>query len=209
MARAFAEIAFTDSVKAAQTRNGSRRAYQKFDMDPERGDRLTEREIEFIALGDSFYMGTVSETGWPYVQHRGGPKGFLKALDDKTLAFADFRGNKQYISIGNLKVDNRVALFIMDYPNQQRLKLWARARLVDRSENPELIAKLQDTNYDARVERAVVFTIEAFDWNCPQHITPRFSPAEVERLMAPVLEENRALKAQLERTAGRPDGPTP
>jgi len=209
MARAFAEIAFTDSVKAVQTRNGSRRAYQKFDMDPDRGDRLTEREIEFIALCDSFYMGTVSETGWPYVQHRGGPKGFLKALDDKTLAFADFRGNKQYISIGNLKVDNRVALFIMDYPNQQRLKLWARARLVDRSEDPELIAKLQDTNYDARVERAVVFTIEAFDWNCPQHITPRFSPAEVERLMAPVLEENRALKAQLERTAGRPDGPTP
>ena len=209
MARAFAEIAFTDSVKAAQTRNGSRRAYQKFDMDPERGDRLTGREIEFIALRDSFYMGTVSETGWPYVQHRGGPKGFLKALDDKTLAFADFRGNKQYISIGNLNVDNRVALFIMDYPNQQRLKLWARARLVGRSEDPELIAKLQDTNYDARVERAVVFTIEAFDWNCPQHITPRFSPGEVERLMAPVLEENRALKAQLDRTAGRPDGPIP
>jgi uncharacterized protein len=209
MARAFAEIAFTDSVKAAQTRNGSRRAYQRFDMDPERGDRLTEREIEFIALCDSFYMGTVSETDWPYVQHRGGPKGFLKALDDKTLAFADFRGNKQYISIGNLKVDNRVALFIMDYPNQQRLKLWARARLVDRSEDPELIAKLQDTNYDARVERAVVFTIEAFDWNCPQHITPRFSPAEVERLMAPLLEENRVLKAQLERTAGWPDRPTP
>jgi predicted pyridoxine 5'-phosphate oxidase superfamily flavin-nucleotide-binding protein len=154
-------------------------------------------------------MGTVSETGWRYVQHRGGPKGSLKALDDKSLAFADFRGNKQYISIGNLTVDNRVALFIMDYPNQQRLKLWARARLVDRSEDPQIIAKLQDTNYDAHGERAVVFTIEAFDWNCPQHITPRFSQAEVERLMAPVLKENRALKAQLERTAGRPDGSSP
>jgi hypothetical protein len=128
----------------------------------------------------------------------------LKALDDKTLAFADFRGNKQYISIGNLKVDNRVALFIMDYPNQERLKLWARARLVDRSEDPELIAKLQDTNYDARVERAVVFTIEAFDWNCPQHITPRFTQPEVERMVAALLEENRALKAQLAHVAARP-----
>lgn len=197
MARAFAEIAFTDSVKTAQNRNGSRRAYQKFDMDPERGDRLTEREIEFIALCDSFYMGTVSETGWPYVQHRGGPKGFLKALDDKSLAFADFRGNKQYISIGNLTVDNRVALFIMDYPNQQRLKLWARARLVDRSEDPQIIAKLQDTNYDAHGERAVVFTIEAFDWNCPQHITPRYTLEEIEELIEPLRMRIEELEAEL------------
>lgn len=126
-------------------------------------------------------------------------------MDNKTVAFADFRGNKQYISVGNLNVDNRVALFIMDYPNQQRLKLWARARLVDRDQDPEQIAKLQDPSYDARVERAIVLTIEAFDWNCPQHITPRFSAAEVERMIAPLLEENRALKAQLDLTAARPD----
>lgn len=205
MAGAFADIAFTDSVKAAQTRYGSRRTYQKFELDPERGDRLTEREIDFITDRDSFYMGSVNETGWPYVQHRGGPKGFLKVLDDQTVAFADFRGNKQYISVGNLNVDDRVALFIMDYPNQQRLKLWARARLVDRDQNPEQIAKLQDPSYDARVERAIVLTIEAFDWNCPQHITPRFSAAEVERMIAPLREENRALKAQLDLTAARPD----
>ena len=201
MAKAFAEIAFTDSVKELQTRHGSRKAYRKFELDPERGDRLSAREIDFIAKRDSFYMGTVNQSGWPYVQHRGGPKGFLKVLDDRTLAFADFRGNKQYISAGNLQTDDRVALFLMDYPNQQRLKLWARARLVEGDENPELIAKLHDSSYDARVERAVVLTIEAFDWNCPQHITPRFSQAEVEAIIAPLVEENRALKAKLAQLA--------
>lgn len=201
MARAFAQIAFTDSVKTVQTNHGSRKAYQKFELDPERGDRLTEREIEFIAARDSFYMASVSETGWPYVQHRGGPVGFLKVLDDKTIAFADFRGNKQYISVGNLSVDNRVALFLMDYPNQTRLKLWARAQLVDAKTNPELIAGLQDRTYDARVERAIVLTIEAFDWNCPQHITRRFSESEVERMIAALIEENRALKAQIDQAS--------
>jgi predicted pyridoxine 5'-phosphate oxidase superfamily flavin-nucleotide-binding protein len=205
MARAFAQIAFTDSVKAAQTRYGSRRAYQKFEMAEERGDRLSERETDFLARCDSFYMGSVSETGWPYVQHRGGPKGFLKVLDDRTLAFVDFRGNKQYISVGNLTWNDRVALFIMDYPNQQRLKLWARARLVDRDQDPQLIARLQASSYEARVERAIVLNIEAFDWNCPQHITRRFSEAEVERMIALLLEENRALKVQLAQVAPQTD----
>jgi predicted pyridoxine 5'-phosphate oxidase superfamily flavin-nucleotide-binding protein len=205
MARAFAQIAFTDSVKAAQTRYGSRRAYQKFEMAEERGDRLSERETDFLARCDSFYMGSVSETGWPYVQHRGGPKGFLKVLDDRTLAFVDFRGNKQYISVGNLTWNDRVALFIMDYPNQQRLKLWARARLVERDQDPQLIARLQASSYEARVERAIVLNIEAFDWNCPQHITRRFSEAEVERMIALLLEENRALKVQLAQVAPQTD----
>jgi uncharacterized protein len=205
MARAFAQIAFTDSVKAAQTRYGSRRAYQKFETAEERGDRLSERETDFLARCDSFYMGSVSETGWPYVQHRGGPKGFLKVLDDRTLAFVDFRGNKQYISVGNLTWNDRVALFIMDYPNQQRLKLWARARLVERDQDPQLIARLQASSYEARVERAIVLNIEAFDWNCPQHITRRFSEAEVERMIALLLEENRALKAQLAQVAPQTD----
>jgi len=142
-------------------------------------------------------MARVSETGWPYVQHRGGPKGFLKVLDDKTLAFADFRGNKQYISVGNLSVNDRVALFIMDYPNQTRLKLWARARIINQKEDPELVARLHDSAYDARVERAIVLTIEAFDWNCPQHITRRFTEAEVKQMVAPLVEENRRLKARL------------
>lgn len=199
MARAFAEIAFTDSVKAAQSRHGSRRAYEKFELDNvERGDRLTERETSFLADCDSFYMASVSETGWPYVQHRGGPKGFLKVLDDKTVAFADFRGNKQYISVGNLSVNDRVALFIIDYPNQTRLKLWARARLVNQKEEPELIARLHDPEYDARVERAIVLTVDAFDWNCPQHITRRFTEAEVKQMVEPLIEENQRLKAKLD-----------
>lgn len=198
MARAFAEIAFTNSVKAEQSSHGSRRAYEKFDLDNvDRGDRLTERETSFLADCDSFYMASVSETGWPYVQHRGGPKGFLRVLDDKTVAFADFRGNKQYISLGNLSVNNRVALFIMDYPNQTRLKIWATARLIDVKEKPEMIAKLRDPNYDARVERAIVLTVDAFDWNCPQHITRRFTESEVNQMVAPLIEENRRLKAQI------------
>jgi len=205
MARAFAEIAFTESVKALQSRYGSRRVYQKFALDQERGDHLSHREKDFLAECDTFYMASVSENGWPYVQHRGGPKGFLKVLDDSTIAFADFRGNKQYISVGNLNTDNRVALFIMDYPNQQRLKLWARGYIVDPGADPELIAKLRDPAYDAHVERAMVMTIDAFDWNCPQHITPRFSEAEVQRRLAPLIEENRALKAQLAQTVPQPE----
>lgn len=202
MPRKFLELAVTPSVLRAQEQAYGRA--RVVSGAPER-DVLGPSEIEFIAERDSFYMGTVNETGWPYVQHRGGPRDFLKALDDRTVAFADFRGNKQYISVGNLNVDNRVALFIMDYPNQQRLKLWAWARLVDRDADPELIAKLQDPSYDARVERAIVLTIEAFDWNCPQHITRRFSEAEVERMIAPLQDENRALKAQLAQLALRND----
>ena len=197
MARAFSEIAFTDSVKAMQSRYGSRKAYSKFNIDKERRDYLSEYELAFIAERDSFYMGSVGEKGWPYVQHRGGPKGFLKVLDQKTIGFADFRGNKQYISVGNLLADDRVSLFIMDYPNRQRLKLWARARLVHENEDATLIAQLEVPGYQARVERGIIMTIEALDWNCPQHITPRYTKAEVESLIAPLLDEIQALKAQI------------
>lgn len=175
MARAFSEIAFTDSVRSMQTRYGSRQAYAKFDFAEDRRDRLSEHEIEFLAERDSFYLATVGENGWPYVQHRGGPKGFLKVLDDKTIGFADFRGNKQYISIGNLSTDDRVSLFIMDYPNRQRLKLWARARIIQEDEDAAIIAQLEVPGYQARVEHGILLTIEALDWNCPQHITPRYS----------------------------------
>lgn len=197
MARAFTEIAFTDSVRAEQSRNGSRKAYAKFDLDEDRRDSLGPREIDFLAERDSFYIGSVGENGWPYVQHRGGPKGFLTVLDERTIGFADFRGNKQYISVGNLNVDDRVSLFCMDYPNRQRLKLWARARIVRRDEDPGLVARLEMPAYDARVERGIIMAIAALDWNCSQHITPRYSEAEIEHLIAPLIEENRALKAQL------------
>lgn len=197
MARAFSEIAFTNSVRSMQTRNGSRTAYAKFDFAEDRRDRLSENEIEFLAERDSFYMATVGENGWPYVQHRGGPKGFLKVLDDKTIGFADFRGNKQYISVGNLSADDRVSLFIMDYPNRQRLKLWARARIVHEEEDAGLIAQLEVPDYEARVEHGIILTIEAVDWNCPQHITPRYSKNEVDGLIAPLLDEIQALKTQI------------
>ncbi len=195
MARAFSEIAFTNSVKAMQTRYGSRDAYSKFDLAEDRRDYLSEHEINFLAERDSFYMASVGENGWPYVQHRGGPKGFLKVLDDKTIGFADYRGNKQYISIGNLSIDNRVSLFLMDYPNRQRLKIWARARIVHEDEDAALVAQLAVPGYPAKLERGIVMTIEAIDWNCSQHITPRYSKAEVENLIAPLLEEIQVLKA--------------
>jgi predicted pyridoxine 5'-phosphate oxidase superfamily flavin-nucleotide-binding protein len=200
MARAFSEIAFTDTVKSMQSRYGSRTAYSKLDFAEDRRDILSDYEIEFLAERDSFYMATVGENGWPYVQHRGGPKGFLKVLDDKTFGFADFRGNKQYISVGNLSTDDRVSLFLMDYPNRQRLKLWARARIVHADEDAALVARLELPGYEARVERGIILTVEALDWNCPQHITPRYSKAEVDGLIAPLLDEIQVLKAQIAST---------
>ncbi|MBM1173442.1 2Fe-2S iron-sulfur cluster-binding protein [Microvirga arabica] len=202
MARAFAEITFTPSVRAAQSRYGSRAANAGFEQAEERRNVLTEREAEFIHARDGFYQASVSETGWPYVQFRGGPKGFLKVLDERTIGYADFRGNVQYISTGNINADGRVSLILMDYPNRRRLKVWARARIVHESEDPGLLARLEVPTYRARVERAVVMTVEAFDWNCPQHITPRFTEEEIAGLVAPlqqqpaqVTAENQTLRA--------------
>jgi hypothetical protein len=198
MARAFAEIAFTPTVRATQQRQGSAAAYAKF-LTPkaERGDRLTADEAAFIAERDGFYQATVSETGWPYVQFRGGPAGFLKVLDEATLAYADFRGNRQYISTGNLDADGRIALIMMDYPNRRRLKIWGRARLVDIGDDPALVSRLHDESYKARPERAVVITVEAFDWNCPQHIPQRFTLEELEpTLLAPLRDELAHLRAE-------------
>jgi len=204
MARRFAEIAFTPSVKAAQVRYGSREANSRFeepeddgDGAPAAGDRLGPREAAFVEARDGFYQATVSETGWPYVQFRGGPPGFLKVLDDRTLGYADFRGNLQYLSVGNLAVDDRVALILMDYARRKRLKIWARARLVDVADDPALAGRLAVPGYPARVERAVVLTVEAIDWNCPQHITPRFTEAEVRQAVAPLHARIAELEAQL------------
>jgi hypothetical protein len=197
MPRAVADIAFTPSVKSAQALYGSRDAYQRFEQDEDKGKELTQREMAFIAQRDSFYQATVSETGWPYVQHRGGPPGFLKVLDAQTIGYADFRGNLQYLSVGNLATDNRISLILMDYANRRRLKIWGRARIVHETESPDLVAKLEVLTYRARVERGVVIDVEAYDWNCPQHITPRYTQAEVEQLLAPLVEENLALKKQL------------
>ncbi len=206
MARAFAEIAFTPAVLAAQEKQGSARNYAKF-LTPEAdaGDRLTATEAGFIAARDGFFQATVSETGWPYVQFRGGPAGFLKVLDEKTIAYADYRGNRQYLSVGNLSEDDRVSLILVDYPNRRRLKIWGRARIVDLATDPDLVARLFDDGYRARPERAVVITVEAFDWNCPQHIPQRFTIEELEQALAPLREELERLRAENDRLkAGTP-----
>lgn len=184
MPRAFSQIAYTPSVRAAQERYGSREANAGFDVDSNTRNTITERELDFIPNIDTFFMASVGENGWPYVQHRGGPKGFLKILDERTLGFADFAGNRQYISAGNVSHDNRVVLFLIDFAARRRLKLWGRARIVHESEDPELIARLEMPTYRARIERAYVIAIEALDFNCSQHITPRCTEEEFAALGA-------------------------
>ncbi|NJD34831.1 MAG: pyridoxamine 5'-phosphate oxidase [Betaproteobacteria bacterium] len=184
MARAFAKIAFTPNVQAAQARMGSRDAYRTVELGATEAVELGPFEVEFISERDSFYQGTVSENGWPYVQHRGGPIGFLKVLGPQTIGYADFSGNRQYISVGNLDGDDRVSLFLMDYPGQRRLKIWGRARLIDETTEPDLVARLESPSYRAPVERGVVITVEAFDWNCPKYITQRFTEHQVKELVS-------------------------
>ncbi|MEH6421453.1 2Fe-2S iron-sulfur cluster-binding protein [Pseudomonas sp. CGJS7] len=205
MPRAFARIGFTPSVQQAQQRYGSREANRSFELSDDARDEIGEREAEFIGERDSFYQATVGEEGWPYVQHRGGPAGFLRVLDSKTLGYADFRGNRQYLSVGNLGANERISLILMDYPNRRRLKIWGRARIVHEDENPELIARLEMPAYRARVERGVVIEVEACDWNCPQHITPRYTEAEVEQLIEPLREQLRQAQAVAAEPERKPD----
>jgi ferredoxin-NADP reductase/predicted pyridoxine 5'-phosphate oxidase superfamily flavin-nucleotide-binding protein len=197
MGRAFSDIAFTPQVRDIQSQKGSRGQYAHLDEMSDRGDRLSGREIEFIKHADHFYQATVSETGWPYVQHRGGPAGFLKVIDDKTLGFTDFVGNVQYISVGNLKKDDRIALIFMDYANQRRLKLLGRAHTVELADDPALAENLRTPGYDGRIERAFIIVVEGFDWNCPQHITPRFTEEQIASMTAPLRSQVQHLKAQL------------
>jgi len=197
MSHAYADIAFTPAVRAVQTRLGSRANYASFDLAEDHNDRLGSLEAEFIAARDGFYQATVSETGWPYVQFRGGPAGFLKVLDEKTIGYADFRGNVQYISVGNLQGNDRVSIILMDYANRRRLKILGRARLVDLAEDPARIGQLEVPHYRARVERGVIITVEGYDWNCPQHITPRFTAAELAESVAPLHAELARLQHEL------------
>jgi uncharacterized protein len=201
MGHRFAEIAFTETVKRLQERMGSRSAYAQREGGAALNSHLGEREAAFIGLRDSFYMASVGETGWPYVQHRGGPVGFVRVLDEQTLGFADFRGNRQYVSVGNVTTDNRVSLFFMDYPNKARLKLFGRATLIGKDDAPTL-AKLELPVYRARVERGFLIHVEAFDWNCPQHITPRYTLAEIEEATAPLRARIADLESQLSKATG-------
>ena len=200
MSRAFADIAFTPSVRAVQEQQGSAAGYAKFlEPEAERGDRIGPAEAAFISQRDGFYQATVSNTGWPYVQFRGGPRGFLKVLDDKTIAYADFRGNRQYLSAGNLADNDRISLILMDYPNRRRLKVWGRTKLVDAKTDPSLIASLKHPTYRALPERAAVISIEALDWNCPQHIPQRLTLEELEPQLQPVRDEIARLQSENEK----------
>lgn len=197
MPNAFATISFTESVKEAQRRYGSRENNRGFELQDDPRNELGDLEGEFIRARDSFYMATISENGWPYVQHRGGPAGFLRVLDARTIGFADFSGNRQYISVGNLNANARVSLILMDYPNRRRLKIWGTTRITHEAEEPDVIARLVMPDYRARVERGILIHVEAIEWNCPQHITPRYSEAEVDHAMRPLLEENKRLSEQI------------
>jgi predicted pyridoxine 5'-phosphate oxidase superfamily flavin-nucleotide-binding protein len=205
------EIASTPSVKAARERYGSAAQYARLDgtldrTGPVRNDRLGQAESDFISGRDGFYLASVSETGWPYVQYRGGPAGFLRVVDDRTLGFADFRGNRQYVTTGNVAENDRVSLFLMDYAHQRRLKIFGHLRMIDASADPELTASLAVLDYGAHSERAALIRVEAFDWNCPQHITPRFTHEELEQAVATVGEEIESLRAENQRLRHRLNG---
>ncbi|MEJ0091916.1 MAG: pyridoxamine 5'-phosphate oxidase family protein [Methylocella sp.] len=195
MSYGFLDIAATPSVRAAQAAMGSDRVWQNFPGHRE-FDKFTPNEAAFIAGRDSFYMATVSETGWPYVQHRGGPIGFLKVVDEKTLAFADYRGNRQYISVGNLGADDRAALFLMDYAGRTRLKIYAHVEAMPLDADPALAELVAKPGYKAKAERILRLHLVTFDWNCPQHITPRFTEKEVAEAVQPLRDRLSALQTE-------------
>lgn len=194
MATKYLELTFTDSVCRAQQQYYGRAGV--ITGAPER-DPLSQAEAEFIAGRDSFYLGSISESGWPYIQHRGGAQGFLRVIDDRTVAFADYKGNRQLLTTGNVSVNDRVALFLMDYKNRARLKILGHARVEDARVHPELVAQFTDSNMRPSVERLVFIDIVSFDWNCPKYITPRYSISEVEELAAPLRKRIAELEAQL------------
>ena len=197
MGRRFQELAFTRLVKEHQLEHGSRRQYERMEQTSPAGSTLGPAEQDFIKRRDSFYMASVSETGWPYVQHRGGPAGFVRVINPGLIGFADLRGNKQYVSLGNLEHDPRVALFFMDYPNQTRLKILGRVEVHEHdAEAPALIESFRPANNSDVVERVILIHVEAFDWNCPQHITPRYTMEELQEVLAPVREKLTQLEAE-------------
>ena len=186
MPRQFGTIAFTPAVKAMQEKMGSRENYERFVAKGTDNNTITPDLAEFIASMEGFYLGTVTSNGYPYIQFRGGKAGFLKILGEKTLGFADYRGNVQYISVGNLAEHDQAFLFLMDYRHRRRLKILGRARIVEN--DPTILAQVQDADYEATIERAIIFEIEGWDWNCPQHIPIRYSQAEVDTMQARITE---------------------
>ncbi|MCB0518439.1 MAG: pyridoxamine 5'-phosphate oxidase family protein [Lewinellaceae bacterium] len=192
----YAKLAFTDAVKALQEANGSRRSYDRVEK-TNVTDGLGVNEIAFIEDQDHFFMASFGENGYPYIQHRGGPRGFLKVLDPNTLAFVDFGGNKQYITVGNLQTNPNVSLILVSYPHRARLKIYAKARVVELADNPELFEKIDPADYPHRPERMLLLEVQAFDWNCPQHITPRYTVEDIETAFAPQKQYIEKLEAEL------------
>jgi predicted pyridoxine 5'-phosphate oxidase superfamily flavin-nucleotide-binding protein len=192
----YAKFAFTNAIKALQEGQGSRKAYEKAEKNNV-VDGLSDNEIAFIRDRDSFYMATYGENGYPYIQHRGGPKGFVKVIDNHTIGFVDFSGNKQYISVGNLATQSHTALILLSYPHRARLKLYADARVVDIRDNPALFNDLDPADYPHKPERMIVLDIKAYDWNCPQHITPRYTIEEIQEAFAPQKEYIQRLEEEV------------
>jgi uncharacterized protein len=197
----FGSLVFTPLVKKLQDRYGSRRQYERMENSGGSQDRFTAFETAFLAERDSFYWATMGSTGWPYVQHRGGPKGFLKVIDDHTLAFGDFRGNKQYISTGNLLTDNHVAMIMVDYPRQARLKILGRVEVLEGDPATDWLDRVRVPGEKTPIERVFVIHVEAYDWNCPQHITPRYTVEEIREGMRSI--ENRVEALEQENIALR------
>lgn len=191
-------LLFTPVVKELQERYGSRRQYEKIAGSGASRDHLTPFEIEFLVDRDSFYWSTIGSTGWPYVQHRGGPKGFIKVIDDQTLAFADFRGNKQFISTGNLLTDNRVAMILVDYPRQARLKILGRVDVLEGEKAVPWIGQVKMPAYEAVIDRVFIVHVEAYDWNCPKHIVPRYTAEQVRGAIGAIEDRIRALETENE-----------
>jgi len=189
------DIAFTPAVRALQAANGSRTSYARMEKSQGWSTEVTHDLASFLAELDMFYLGTANYVGQPYIQYRGGPKGFLKVLDSRTLAFADFDGNRQFISTGNLSENPRVFVFLMDYANQRRVKVYGTARVV--TDDPELLGRLHDESYDARPERAIVIKLEAWDANCPQHIHPHLLESEVAPMVESLQKRIATLEAEL------------
>lgn len=208
MAYGFMDIALTPNVRAAQAEMGADRLWANF-KGHRNFDRFTEQEVEFIAQQDTFYLASVSETGWPYVQHRGGPAGFLKMIDNRTLAFGDYRGNRQYISTGNVKANDRACLILVDYLRRARLKIYVHVETLALDTDMALTERILDKDYGATLERIFRLRLAAFDWNCPQHITPRFTEPQIAAVIQPLRDqverlerENAALRRELDLQGG-------
>ena len=197
MRNQYLDLVTTDNVKFYQTRFGSRAAYAKQTSGPVVHAELGPEESEFIASQDAFFLGSAGENGWPYVQHRGGPTGFVKVLDSQTVGFPEFPGNRQYISYGNIKGIDRVSLFFIDFPLQARLKLLGHARLVEKSDEPELIQSLEPAGLESKIERGVIVNVAAYDWNCSKYITPRYSAEQIEAAIAPLRQRIAELERRL------------